>query len=308
MSFISVMENSISRIVLFSLFFLTQSTFAHAHTAATTTYDASSSQTLEAGDALRVTSDESFNDGLPFKVLIQQVDETGWDAEVEDHYWLMPNGNTTLNCTRAARYFIQDGKLHIAGKIISTDVGVLNMAFEPSLERGEITTRFFVSNGMLNWTNSHFTEGMAQFYKLPPGLLENAQILSKFVGSMRPKRGWTPITLNVKPSKFLLKGIFPKVLTYVELSIDTICGLLDDDDDSEITNSTEAESMDFSTQAENATIISSPSTSTRRSRPTSSSTSALSVDGRCGNFNGRTCLDSDFGDCCMSPFPFEVYL
>lgn len=201
------MEKSICRLVLFFLFYLAQYALAHVHTT-TTAVDADGSETPEqnssqrAGDHLAI-NDESFNNGAPFKILIHQIDETGWDKEVEDYYWLMPNGNTTVNCTRAARYNIQDGKLHIAGKIISTDVGVLNMAFEPSLDKGEITTRFSVNNGILNWTNSHFTEGVAQFYKLPPGLLENAQILSKFVGPMRPKRGWTPIMLSVKTSEFL---------------------------------------------------------------------------------------------------------
>ena len=298
------MERSICRAVSFILFFsLAQSALSHVHTTATAidggrteTPEQSSSQ--RAGDTHPAVSDESFNDGAPFKILIQQIDETGWDKEVEDYFWLMPNGNTTVNCTRAARYNIQDGKLHIAGKIISTDVGVLNMAFEPSLDRGEITTRFFVSNGILNWTSSHFTEGVAQFYKLPPGLLENALILSKFVGPMRPKRSWSPILLNVKPSEFFESSL-GIVITYDESFVDTICGLLDDDD-AEMTNSTETGSVNFGTQADNATMISSRSASTRKPRPTSSSTSALSVDGRCGSFNGRTCRDSDFGDCCMS--------
>lgn len=193
-------------LVFFFLFLFAQYALAHIH-ATTTAVDADGSETPEqngserAGDHSAI-GDETFNNGAPFKILIQQIDETGWDKEVDDYYWLMPNGNTTVNCTRAARYNIQDGKLHIAGKIISTDVGVLNMAFEPSLDKGGITTRFFVNNGILNWTNSHFTEGVAQFYKLPPGLLENALILSKFVGPMRPKRGWSPILLNVKPSEF----------------------------------------------------------------------------------------------------------
>ena len=168
------------------------------------TSQASEEKLARRDGTLPVATDESFNNGAPFKVLIQQVNEAGWNDDVIDYYWLMPNGNTTTNCTRAARYRIQEGKLHIAGKIISTDIGVLNMAFEPRLDRGEVTTEFFVRDGLLNWTSPHFTEGVAQFYKLPPGLLENALILSKFVGPMQPKRGWSPIKLNVKPSKAVL--------------------------------------------------------------------------------------------------------
>ena len=74
---------------------------------------------------------------------------------------------------------------------------------------------------------------------------------------------------------------------------DTICGLLDDDD-IEVSNSTAAEDEDSGEQTGDAATIS----STGVSKPTSSSTTALSVDGRCGSFNGRTCSDSDFGDCC----------
>ena len=168
-----------------------------------------SSSFMAAGDPDRTSApvptsaaDEPFNNGQPFKILIQQVHEAGWSGGVtDDYYWLMPNGNTTVNCTHGATYAIQEGKLHIAGKIISTDVGVLNMAFEPRLTPGDITTQFFVVNGTLGWSNLHFTEGIAQFYKLPPGLLENALILSKFVGPMQPKRGWSPIRLIAKSSK-----------------------------------------------------------------------------------------------------------
>ena len=190
---------------VFCLIFFAQAATARVSVATTADDDIKLEATREklvrrAGN-LPAATDESFNNGTPFKVLIQHIDETGWSNDAVDHFWLMPNGNTTVNCTRAARYSIQEGKLHIAGKIISTDVGDLNMAFEPRLDRGEITTQFFVSNGILNWTSTHFTEGIAQFYKLPPGLLENALILSKFVGPMQPKRGWSPILLNVKPSR-----------------------------------------------------------------------------------------------------------
>ena len=78
---------------------------------------------------------------------------------------------------------------------------------------------------------------------------------------------------------------------------DTICGLLNGDD-VEASNSTETELGDFGTRTDNTTTMSSQTTSTRKNRPTSSSSSALSVDGRCGSFNGRTCMESDFGDCC----------
>lgn len=155
---------------------------------------AASSFSIDSGAA----RDARFNAGVPFVILLQQLDMTGWGRRqaVTEYSWLMPNGNTTVNCTRAGSYTIRDGELHIGNKTFSTDNGKPNMAFVAHALIGNITRSFSVDNGFLNWTNSHFTDSVTQFYKLPPGLLENALILAKFVGPKQRERGWSPIVLH----------------------------------------------------------------------------------------------------------------
>lgn len=73
------------------------------------------------------------------------------------------------------------------------------MAFDYVLP---INTTFASVNGALTWDNAAFTNRTAQFYKVPAALLNNAQVLVKFLGSMEPQRGWAPIVLNAAPGKY----------------------------------------------------------------------------------------------------------
>jgi hypothetical protein len=142
--------------------------------------------------------DPDFNTGLPFLILVHQLDMSGWirrrQAAVQNS-WLMQNGNTTVDCARAAQFTIKDSQLLVDGAHVSTEYGVLSMPFAPSIKTGAVSTNFTVIDNALHWKHPEFTEGIAQFYKLPPGLLENALVLAKFIGSMRRRRGWSPISL-----------------------------------------------------------------------------------------------------------------
>ncbi|KAK5013452.1 hypothetical protein LTR39_003641, partial [Cryomyces antarcticus] len=147
-------------------------------------------------------TDSAANGGQPFLLEISQVDPSGWyhRRQVQTQSWLMPNGNTTTNCSKAAQYQIVNGQLStLDGLYASTNYGIRNQAFAVSQDVGPISTSFFVNGTMLGWNNSNFSNGTAQFYKLPPGLLENALILAKFIGPMTPRRGWSPIYIYANP-------------------------------------------------------------------------------------------------------------
>ena len=148
-------------------------------------------------------SDAAINNGLPFVINLQQEDTSGWPMRAPAiPYWLMENGNTTTNASMAAQYYLNNGQLMtVSGKYASTDVGVTSQAFRVSNQVLPINTTFSCTDGMLNWTNAEFSNGTAQFYKLPPGLLDNALILAKFLGPMQPERSWSPIVLRPEPGE-----------------------------------------------------------------------------------------------------------
>lgn len=150
-------------------------------------------------------TDAIANDGTPFVIRLQQVDLSGYPTQLTTPYWLMANGNTTTDASSATIYRIVDSQLMTYNEsYISTGFGVVDQTFAISPGLGSIATRFSVNSHMLNWTNMQFSNGTAQFYKLPPGLLDNAQILAKFLGSMEPQRNWSPVILYVDPGESLM--------------------------------------------------------------------------------------------------------
>ncbi|KAH0346587.1 hypothetical protein KCU81_g3870, partial [Aureobasidium melanogenum] len=145
-------------------------------------------------------TDAAANGGAPFVIRLQQVDTSGYPDQDTAPYWLTANGNTTTNQSVAAVYTINEGRLAILnGSHVATNFNVVDQAFGVTDYDLPINTTFTVNNGMLNWTNPLFTNGTAQFYKLPPGLLDNALILAKFLGPMEAQRSWSPVILYVEP-------------------------------------------------------------------------------------------------------------
>ncbi|KAG9830402.1 carbohydrate-binding module family 43 protein, partial [Aureobasidium melanogenum] len=125
-------------------------------------------------------TDTAANDGAPFVIRLQQVDVSGYPDQDTAPYWLTVNGNTTTNSSVAAVYTINEGRLAILnGSHVATNFNVVDQAFGVTDYDLPINTTFSVNDRMLNWTNPFFTNGTAQFYKLPPGLLDNALILAK---------------------------------------------------------------------------------------------------------------------------------
>jgi hypothetical protein len=145
-------------------------------------------------------TDAAANGGAPFVIRLQQVDVSGYPDQDTAPYWLTANGNTTTNSSLAAVYTINEGRLAtLNGSHVATNFNVVDQAFGVTDYDLPINTTFSVNNRMLNWTNALFTNGTAQFYKLPPGLLDNALILAKFLGPMEAQRSWSPVILYVEP-------------------------------------------------------------------------------------------------------------
>lgn len=150
-------------------------------------------------------TDTVANSGAPFVIRLEQTDISGYpDQDGAAPYWLTANGNTTTNSSLAAVYFINEGRMSLLnGSHIAANFNVVDQAFGVTNYPMPINTTFSVRNRMLNWTNPLFSNGTAQFYKLPPGLLDNALILAKFLGPMEAQRSWSPVVLWVEPSRIL---------------------------------------------------------------------------------------------------------
>ncbi|KAI5277000.1 hypothetical protein E4T47_00019 [Aureobasidium subglaciale] len=145
-------------------------------------------------------TDVAANGGAPFVIRLQQVDVSGYPDQDTAPYWLTANGNTTTNSSLAVVYTINAGRLTtLNGSHIATNFNVVDQAFGITDYNLPINTTFSVRNRMLSWTNPLFTNGTAQFYKLPPGLLDNALILAKFLGPMEAQRSWSLVILYVEP-------------------------------------------------------------------------------------------------------------
>ncbi|KAM0716879.1 hypothetical protein Q7P37_006731 [Cladosporium fusiforme] len=146
--------------------------------------------------------DDSWNGGTPF---VLEIEPDGLynplnSRDVPQRSWLTLNGNTSTNPLSAGQYQIRSGQLvSVNGSYLSTNLNVQSQPFAIAPSAGTISTTFTFKDGVLNWTSPRFTNGRAQFYKLPVGLIDNAQVLCKFIGPMEPGRSWTPIVLRAKP-------------------------------------------------------------------------------------------------------------
>lgn len=162
-----------------------------------------------------VWNDANIAAGEPFLLEVQRVDGSALTARqqpVSQASWLMENGNTTTDASRAAVCSIdRDGHLHLDSYFMSVNDGVASAPFAANAGTYNINTVFSTMNTKLYWNNTAFSNGTAQFYKLPIGLLDNAQILGKYYGSPEPNRGWTPVIFWARSCEFVFVekvGIF----------------------------------------------------------------------------------------------------
>lgn len=149
--------------------------------------------------------DDAANNGTPFIISVQMLNPEGYMAkrQMETPSWVMYNGNTTITRSIAGTYRLMDGQLLAAnGSHVSTWRNVVAQAFEIRSGIAEINTTFSIRGGLLHWENDQFTDGRVDFFKLPPGLLDNAQILARFTSQTGEReRGRGPVNLYVEPGK-----------------------------------------------------------------------------------------------------------
>ncbi|PSK53990.1 Chitin deacetylase [Elsinoe australis] len=237
-------------------------------------------------------NDQICNGGAPFVVRIELSDPSGYQ-EGQTAYaassWLLPNGNTTTDPARAGQYHVVNGQFaSVDGNYASSEVGTTVQALSVSSSVGAISRTFQCSNGTLTWRNGNFTNGYAQFYKLPPNLLENARILAKLVGPMEPERSWSGVRLVPEP---------------VSSGDHASCTIPSSSQTSGDSTAVTTGSVPSSAVPSGASSGSSnqPGPSSTTASATSNSTpipSNVTPDGSCGPENGYSCIGTYSGSCC----------
>ncbi|GAB7361377.1 hypothetical protein MBLNU230_g1432t1 [Neophaeotheca triangularis] len=287
--------------------------------------------------------DDAVNNGAPFIIGVEMLNPEGYMSrrQIETPSWVMWNGNTTITRSMAGTYRMMDGQLMSTnGSRVSTNRNVLARAFEIRDDRLDIETTFTVRGGLLYWDNPFFTNGTAHFYKLPPGLLDNALILARFRSADGEReRGWSPINLYVElvdppPPGATYPGISPPATTAGSVSVSdgvtitppsppvyTTPGQSSPSGPGEssppVDTPPEATStMSMSTQTywavdppvytppiQQPTTAVSPGETPTSAVDSTQPTNSISPNGICGGESSWTCAGSGFGDCC-SQFNF----
>lgn len=145
-------------------------------------------------------TDEGANTGMPFVI---EVDWEGLGSykkrQAAQIAYLMANGNTTTDGSKAARWQIRDGQLSSGDLFVSTSPGIQHKPFAVASTIEAISRTFAVQNSMFYWNNSAFDGNTAEFYKWPAGVFDNAQVIARFSGPIDPD--WTRIVLSAAPGK-----------------------------------------------------------------------------------------------------------
>ncbi|KAI7707330.1 hypothetical protein KC353_g11699 [Hortaea werneckii] len=143
-------------------------------------------------------TDEGANTGMPFVI---EVDWEGLGSykkrQAAQIAYLMANGNTTTDGSKAARWQIRDGQLSSGDLFVSTSPGIQHKPFAVASTIEAISRTFAVQNSMFYWNNSAFDGNTAEFYKWPAGVFDNAQVIARFSGPIDPD--WTRIVLSAAP-------------------------------------------------------------------------------------------------------------
>lgn len=145
--------------------------------------------------------DAVLNAGDPFVITIPLDDGSRLKKRQARFSYMMANGNTTTNSSRAAILRLMEGRLYIEGIKMTVADGMRSTPFAADANPGNIDTLFSVSRGTLNWTNSAFTNGTAQFFQIPSEQSENAMILVQLIGTPAPELGPRPLSLGTEQRK-----------------------------------------------------------------------------------------------------------
>lgn len=144
-------------------------------------------------------NDQAANSGTPFVLQVVTGSGSSRKRQAPSATWIMANGNTTMDSTKAAHYQISQGQLSDGnGHYVSMSSGV---AYEPfALSSTTGSTLFFVQDSVLYWADQAFTDGGAMFFEVPD-ILSNAEIVARFTSAADPS--WTQVTLKALPGNSL---------------------------------------------------------------------------------------------------------
>ncbi|EME77747.1 uncharacterized protein MYCFIDRAFT_84845, partial [Pseudocercospora fijiensis CIRAD86] len=113
-------------------------------------------------------SDAAINNGAAFAVEIQPMGQSAKKRQAESRTYLNAGGYTTTDPSEAVQYSINDGVLSATtGGSVTADQNDTSVPFAISTTLKSIRTRFFSQNLTLNWNNTAFEGGSAEFYMTP---------------------------------------------------------------------------------------------------------------------------------------------
>ncbi|KAI6845208.1 hypothetical protein KC327_g7703 [Hortaea werneckii] len=269
-------------------------------------------------------TDEGANAGLPFVIEVDWQDLGSYKKRQEAQIaYLLANGNTTTDGSKAARWQIRDGQLSSGDQFVSTSPGIQHESFAVASTIEAISRTFAVQNSIFYWNNSAFDGNTAEFYKWPAGVFDNAQVVARFSGPIDPD--WARIVLSAAPvtsvappgygnasqSTSVATEIVISGSTQPPTSIGQSTGLppgysgtsLGASSVPPVTSpASVSSSSGIAIQSSSASGVASASTDSPASPSASSYPSGeVSEDGLCGPTNGgTTCEGSDFGECCSA--------
>ncbi|KAI7283080.1 hypothetical protein KC345_g3140 [Hortaea werneckii] len=269
-------------------------------------------------------TDEGANTGLPFVIEVDWEGIGSYKKRQEAQIaYLMANGNTTTDGSKAARWQIRDGQLSSGDQFVSTSPSIQREPFAVASTIEAISRTFAVQDSIFYWNNSAFDGNTAEFYKWPAGVFDNAQVVARFSGPIDPD--WARVVLFAAPvtsvappgygnasqstsvaTEIVISGSAqPPISTGQSTALPTgYPGTsLGASSIPPVASSASVSSGSvIAIQSSSASGVASTSTGSSASPSASSYPSGgVSEDGFCGPTNGdTTCEGSGFGECCSA--------
>ncbi|KAI7220945.1 hypothetical protein KC333_g2055 [Hortaea werneckii] len=269
-------------------------------------------------------TDEGANTGMPFVI---EVDWEGLGSykkrQAAQIAYLMANGNTTTDSSKAARWQIRDGQLSSGDLFVSTSPGIQHEPFAVASTIEAISRTFAVQNSMFYWNNSAFDGNTAEFYKWPAGVFDNAQVIARFSGPIDPN--WARIVLSAAPVTSVAPPGYGNASQSTSVATEIVISGSAQPSTSTGQNTrlptgysgtslgassvppvaspaSVSSSLGTAVQSSSASSVASTSTGSSASPSASSYPSGgVSEDGLCGPTNGdTTCEGSEYGECCSA--------
>ncbi|KXS95898.1 hypothetical protein AC578_2649 [Pseudocercospora eumusae] len=229
-------------------------------------------------------SDASINNGATFAVEIQPMGQAAKKRQAESRTYLNAGGYTTIDPSQAVQFSINDGVLSATtGGSVTADQNDTSVPFAISTTSKSIRTRFFSQNLTLNWNNTAFEGGAAEFY-MTPAFNGSQQVFAYLKGAH--VANWMPVSFALRPAG----GLVIESSTSIEatsVSAPVSMGSMTE--------------PSVSATATAGSSIMSPGVSEGSSTAASASatpSSNFSPEGLCGPNTGFNCYGAPDGNCC----------